>query len=121
MKPLRVLVVEDEILIAMLITQVLEDMGHDVCATESTKAGAVAAAAQHKPDFMIVDAGLPDGSGVSAVEEILLAAQVAHIFVSGDVAGIKALRPHAVVVQKPFFASDLNRAMQLALRQGATP
>jgi hypothetical protein len=70
---------------------------------------------------MIVDAGLPDGSGVSAVEEILLAAQVAHIFVSGDVAGIKALRPHAVVVQKPFFASDLNRAMQLALRQGATP
>jgi hypothetical protein len=37
------------------------------------------------------------------------------VFVSGDVLGVKALRPDAVVIQKPFFASDLTRAMELAL------
>lgn len=120
MKPLSVLLVEDEFLIAMLITQVLEDMGHTICATESTEAGAVAAAARYDPDIMIVDARLRDGSGISAMTKILLTRQVPHVFVSGDVSGVRALRPDAVVIQKPFFASDLARAMQLALGvQGA--
>jgi len=33
-------------------------MGHDVCALEITEAGAVAAAAQYRPNLMIVDARL---------------------------------------------------------------
>jgi CheY-like chemotaxis protein len=115
MKPLSVLLVEDEILITMLFTQVLEDMGHNICATESTEAGAVAAAARCAPDMMIVDARLRDGSGIAAMAKILLTGHVPHVFVSGDVSGVKALRPEAVVIQKPFFASDLARAMQLAL------
>lgn len=119
MKPLRVLLIEDELLIALLVTEVLEGMGHNVCATESTEAGAVAAAARCDPDMMIVDARLREGSGVSAVAKILLAGHVPHVFVSGDVAGVKALRPDAVVIQKPFFDSDLDRAMNLALGTGA--
>ena len=58
MKPLRVLLVEDEVLIAMLLIQVLEEMGHDVCATESTEFFAVAAAARCRPDMIIADARL---------------------------------------------------------------
>jgi DNA-binding response OmpR family regulator len=71
MKALNVLVVEDDALIGMLFADVLAAMGHDVCAIEATEADAVAAAARYKPDLMIVDARLRDGSGVSAVEEIL--------------------------------------------------
>ncbi len=115
MRPLRVLLVEDEILIAMLFTQVLEDMGHEVCETASTEEGAVAAAARCKPDLMIVDGRLREGSGISAVERILLKGYIPHVFVSGDVSGVKARRPDAVVIQKPFFAPDLARAMELAL------
>jgi CheY-like chemotaxis protein len=115
MKPLRILLVEDEILIAMLSTQVLEEMGHNVCATAATEADAVAAAARCHPDIMIVDARLRCGSGVSAVAKILLTRRVPHVFVSGDVSGVKALMPDAVVIQKPFFAADLARAMELAL------
>lgn len=115
MKPLRVLLVEDEVLIAMLLIQVLEEMGHDVCATESTECGAVATAARCRPDMIVADARLREGSGVSAMAKILLTGHVPHVFVSGDVSGVRALRPDAVVIQKPFFASDLARAMQLAL------
>src|SRR3954454_11694704 len=84
MKALRVLVIEDDALIAMLLTEMLAGMGHDVCATAATEAEAVIAATRYGPDLMIVDAGLGRGSGVSAVEEILRAGPLAHVFISGD-------------------------------------
>src|SRR5438067_11012880 len=86
MKALRVLVVEDDPLIAMLLTELLAGMGHDVCATAATENDAVIAAAHYGPDLMIVDAGLGRGSGVSAVEEIrrCRAGPLALVFISGD-------------------------------------
>lgn len=114
-KALRVLVVEDEMLIAMLLADTLGAMGYDVCAIEATETGAVAAAARCNPDLMIVDARLRDGSGISAVEEILRTRWVPHVFVSGETSTIKALRPGAIVIQKPFREMDLNRAIQRAL------
>ena len=115
MKALRVLVVEDEILIGMLLADTLEAMGFDVCAIEATETGAVAAAARCNPDLMIVDARLRGGSGVSAVEEILRRGWVPHVFVSGETSTIQALRPGAIVIQKPFRDIELNRAIQRAL------
>jgi FixJ family two-component response regulator len=64
---------------------------------------------------MIVDARLGDESGVSAVEEILLKGFVPHVFISGDIATVRALMPGAVAIQKPFDESDLVRAIQSAL------
>jgi two-component system, response regulator PdtaR len=63
-----VLVIEDDTLIAMLLADWLAGMGHDVCATAATEGEAVIAAADHRPDPMIVDVGLGRGSGVSAVD-----------------------------------------------------
>jgi two-component system, response regulator PdtaR len=119
MKALRVLVVEDETLIGMLLADTLGAMGHDVCAVEATEAGAVAAAARCNPDLMIVDARLRQGSGVSAVEEILRTGWIPHVFVSGETT-IQALRPGAIVIQKPFRDIDLNRAIQRALNAPAS-
>ena len=118
MRALRVLVVEDNAIIGMLLAEVLAGMGHDVCAIEATESDAVTAAVRCKPELMIVDVQLGDGSGVSAVEKILLIGFVPHVFVSGDTLGVRALRPGAVVIQKPFRESDLTRAIQCAL--GAT-
>jgi DNA-binding response OmpR family regulator len=115
MKALRILVVEDDAVIAMLLADMFAGMGHDVCAIEATKAGAVAAAIQCRPDLIIVDARLGDESGVSAVEEILLKGFVPHVFISGDIATVRALMPGAVAIQKPFDESDLVRAIQSAL------
>ena len=119
MAALRVLLVEDEPVIAMLLAEVLDGMGYEVCAIEATEADAVAAAVRCRPDLMIVDARLGAGSGVSAVEEILRAGPIPHVFVSGDSSSVQALRPDAVVMQKPFREADLARAIQRAL--GAAP
>ena len=119
MKALRVLVLEDETLIAMLLADVLEEMGYEVCAIEASEADAVAGALRCDPDLLIVDAQLADGSGVSAVAQILRTGFIPHVFISGDVAGVTALRPDAVVVQKPFTDTDLARAIQRVLASAA--
>ena len=113
------MVVEDEALIGMLFAEVLGQMGHEVCAIEDTEAGAIAAAAQYRPDLMIVDARLSNGSGISAVDQILRNGFIPHVFVSGDVSSIRAQRPGAVVLQKPFRDPDIVRAIERALNAKA--
>ena len=115
MKALRVLVIEDDALIAMLLSELLAGMGHDVCATAGTEAEAVSAATRYDPNLMIVDARLGRGSGVSAVEEILRAGAVAHVFVSGDAESAWRRRPDAIVIRKPFRETELARAIDMAL------
>ena len=115
MKALRVLVIEDDALIAMLLAELLAGMGHEVCATATSEAEAVIAATCYAPDLMIVDAGLGQGSGVSAVEEILRAGPLAHVFISGDADRVRVRKPDAVVVRKPFREAELARAIDLVL------
>ena len=114
MKALRVLVIEDDALTAMLLSELLAGMGHDVCATAATEAEAVIAATRDRPDLMIVDAGLGCGSGVAAVEEILRAGPLAHVFVSGDAGSVRTHQPDAVVIRKPFREAELARAIDMA-------
>jgi CheY-like chemotaxis protein len=121
MKALRVLVVEDDALIAMLLSELLAGMGHDVCATAGTEAEAIMAATRYRPDLMIVDAGLGRGNGVSAVEEILRAGPLAHLFLSGDTDRVRRRRPDAVVVSKPFREAELARAIDAALAAAPRP
>jgi len=115
MSLLRVLVVEDDAMIAMLLAETVIGLGHTVCAIEATESEAVAAAHRFQPDIMIVDAGLHQGNGISAVETILRARFVPHVFVTGDPMAVQALRPGAVVLQKPFFEHELVRAIGIAL------
>jgi DNA-binding NtrC family response regulator len=115
---LRVLIVEDEAMIAMLLGEVLSEMGHEVCATAATEDTAVAAAFRHKPDLMIVDEWLRQGSGISAMAEINRSGYIPHIFVTGDPFISQSLRPGTIAIQKPFTISDLMKAVRSAL---ATP
>jgi len=119
MESLRILVVEDNAMIGILLAEMLEEMGHDVCAIEETEANAVAAAIRCRPQLMIVDVGLGEGSGVSAVDEISRTGSVPHIFISGDISRVKVLRPWAVALQKPFREPELERAIRRAFDAGA--
>jgi DNA-binding response OmpR family regulator len=113
MKPLRVLVVEDNAMIGMLLAEMLVAMGHDVCAVEMTEAGGVAAAARLRPDLMIVDAQLDQGSGLAAMRTILRAGPMPHLFISG--ADVETDSPDTVVLQKPFHERQLVCALDRVL------
>jgi two-component system, response regulator PdtaR len=116
MTELCILVVEDDAIIATLLAQMLVGMGHNVCATEATEADAVASAARHQPDLMIVDVRLRNGSGLSAVRRIVENGQVPHIFISAD--RLQEVTPGAVLLRKPFREAELVEAMGDALGRG---
>jgi two-component system, response regulator PdtaR len=119
-KALRVLVVEDDAVIGVLLGEMLEEMGYEVCGIEATEADAVTAAALYKPDLMIVDVQLGEGSGVAAIDTIHLAGPpVPHVFVSGDMARLRALKPGSIAVRKPYRESELALVIQRALEPAA--
>ena len=119
MTPCRVLLVEDDPRIAPLLAETLTNLGYEVCGIETTEAGAVAAAARHRPDLMIVDVILAEGTGPAAMARITQAAPVPHLFMSGR--SQDAAMPGEVLLSKPFREADLVRAIGLALAPAAAP
>jgi CheY-like chemotaxis protein len=110
MEALNVLVVEDDAMIGILLAEMLGDMGYKVCAIAATEDDAVADASRCKPDLMIVDEHLREGSGSSAVARILLDGQVPCVFISG--APLRFSRAAKSVLRKPFVEGDLIRAIR---------
>jgi CheY-like chemotaxis protein len=111
---LRVVIVEDDGLIALDLAELLIGMGHDVCAIAGTEAAAEAAAAQHRPDLMIVDGALRGGSGVAAMRRILGKGDIAHFYITGNHWAVREQAPGAIVVTKPFTLRDLERSIASA-------
>ena len=110
MKPLRILLVDDDASLGALLAEVLEDMGHVVCGLEATEAGAVLAALATRPDLMIVDQRLRTGSGTEAVMAIARVATLPHIMMSGE--RLPATMGSARTLQKPFAIRDLVNAIE---------
>ncbi len=125
MKALCILIVEGDETIRRLLVEMLEELGHKVCAAEAKAADAAAAAVRCRPDLMIVDVGLGETSGIAAVNEILRSGFVPHVFVAGDALGALSLGPDVALIQKPFRERDIVQAIQRALaatdRCGAAP
>ena len=107
-------------MIGELVAEMLEEMGHEVCGIAATEEGAVAAAARYKPDLMIVDAWLGEGSGLDAVATILLTRFVLHLFMSGDISRITAVRPDAIALQKPFRQDQFYAAVRRVIDSRGT-
>lgn len=79
----RILIIEDEAVIAMDLSDLVTAAGHTVCAVESTASGAVAAANRELPDLVLADIQLADGSsGIDAVKDILASFEVPVIFIT---------------------------------------
>ena len=69
---MNVLIVEDEVLIAMHLELLVTGFGHEVCAIALSAAEAIAHAAAHRPDVALMDVRLAGGSsGIEAAGELL--------------------------------------------------
>jgi DNA-directed RNA polymerase specialized sigma24 family protein len=79
----RILIIEDEAVIAMDLSDLVTAAGHTVCAIETTASGAVEAANRELPDLVLADIQLADGSsGIDAVKDILASFEVPVIFIT---------------------------------------
>ena len=121
----RVLIIEDEPIIAMDIEGVVTDLDHDVVAIADTKDLAVDAAMTHRPDLILADIQLADGSsGIDAVQDILTAFSAPVIFITAFPERLlTGTRPEPTfLIAKPFRTETLQAAISQALffRETAT-
>jgi CheY-like chemotaxis protein/DNA-directed RNA polymerase specialized sigma24 family protein len=80
----KVLIIEDEPVIAMDIASIVEGLGHDVVGVAGRKDEAVQLAKRHMPNLVLADVQLLDGdSGIVTVQEILKSMTAPVIFVTG--------------------------------------
>ncbi|HEX2527618.1 MAG TPA: response regulator [Geminicoccus sp.] len=114
---LRILVVEDDLLIATVLVSLLEDLGHEVCGQAVDAAGAVEEAAKSKPDMVLMDVRLAGGSsGEEAAAEVRRCFGIRSLFVSGNlirdfVARTGALDPIGYL-NKPVDRATLERTLR---------
>lgn len=79
----RILIIEDEAVIAMDLSDLVTNAGHEVVATATTASQAVSAARRERPDLVLADIQLADGSsGIDAVRDILQSFEVPVIFIT---------------------------------------
>jgi CheY-like chemotaxis protein/DNA-directed RNA polymerase specialized sigma24 family protein len=114
----RVLIIEDEPMIAMDIEALVTDLGHEVTAIATTHQEAVAAARRSRPSLILADVQLADSSsGVEAVNEMLEQFRVPVIFITAFPERLlTGERPEpAFLITKPFQRSTVKAAIAQAL------
>jgi diguanylate cyclase (GGDEF)-like protein len=123
-KPPRILIVEDEAVTAMDLAAELRHLGYEVCGTEDTAEGAVAAAEREKPRLVLMDIRLGgNGDGIDAARQISGRHDAAVVFLTAHsdeetLARALAVSPYGYIV-KPFRARELKVAVELALSKHA--
>ncbi|QIE55697.1 response regulator [Pikeienuella piscinae] len=114
----RVLIIEDEPIIALDIESIVAGMDHTVVAVAQTHKEAAASASETKPDLILADIQLADGSsGVEAVDEILTKMTVPVIFITAYperlLTGDRVEPPF--LITKPFRPEAVEAAIAQAL------
>lgn len=117
----KVLIVEDEIFVALEIEQIVEDAGFTVGAIAADRDAALAAA--NDCDIALVDLNLRDGpTGPGIGMELASQYGVRVIYVTANPAQIGTAAEAALgVITKPFRAHSIAETLQLAASDGATP
>ena len=114
----RVLIIEDEPIIAMDIETLVRDLGHEVTGVAVTRDEAVALAMEDRPGLVLADIQLADdSSGIDAVKDILAEFEVPVIFITAFPERLlTGERPEPTfLITKPFQPETVKAAIGQAL------
>lgn len=115
------LVIDDELQIRRLLRVCLESNNYRVLEATTGQEG-VSAAAQHRPDVVLLDLGLPDMDGVSVLKRLREWSRVPVVVLSvrdREDDKIKALDHGADdYITKPFGSGELLARLRVAMRHG---
>ncbi|MGB3722991.1 MAG: response regulator [Pacificimonas sp.] len=111
--PLRVLIAEDEFLIAMDLECQVEDAGHIVVGIAATKDKAIALAIDQRPDFAFMDLQLAGpSSGIEAAKQLRRQLGIGSVLLSGSLhkltdSDIREIGPLAML-SKPVLGTQVQ-------------
>jgi CheY-like chemotaxis protein len=110
----RVLVVEDELMIRLLLQDMLDDLGHTLAGEAGRIDEALTLARQGEFDVAILDVNL-NGQPISPVVEVLVARGLPFVFATGyGQRGVPEAYRTTPTLQKPFQADALAQAIEAA-------
>ena len=111
----KVLIAEDDLMIADMAEDFLVQRGYDVCGIARTVAEAVALARFHKPDLIVIDMRLADGGlGTEIAAALKSLPHLGILYASGNLSQIilTAVNGHACL-SKPYRGTDLLRGLEI--------
>ena len=115
----KVMVIEDETIIAMDLKGIVQSMGHDVTGIARTHSAAVELAHGKRPDLILADIQLADGSsGIDAVNELLRdMGDIPVIFITAFPERLlTGERPEpAFLISKPYTEEQVRSAVSQAM------
>jgi DNA-binding response OmpR family regulator len=107
--PRRILLVEDEVMVAMMLEDMLSDMGHEIIGPAYNVSAGLALAQSAHIDLAILDVNLGDGDS-APIGDALVARKIPFILATGY--GCAASNVHRVpILQKPYLSSDIEQAL----------
>jgi CheY-like chemotaxis protein/DNA-directed RNA polymerase specialized sigma24 family protein len=118
LEPADILIIEDEPLTAAHLEELVQSLGHEVTGVARTHRDALKLAHDRKPDLILSDIQLADGSsGVEAVNEILGGLEAPVIFVTGhpEMLLTGAKPEPTFLIAKPFNAETVKAVIGQAL------
>lgn len=118
----RVMILEDEPLVALELRMIVEEMGLTVSSVLDNEAEALEEARSNPPDLIIADIQLRRGNGLSAAEAITReragGRRLPVIVVSGNQNMVRPeLRERVRFLAKPFNDETLRRAVEEAMAE----
>lgn len=114
----RILIIEDDIWIANHLQDILQSDGHTIVGIAKTAERAVELARDTKPNLIISDVRLEDGSsGIISTIEIQRQNRIPTIFVTAFPEMVERLRPIscAAIIAKPFNDNEVRSSVASAL------
>ena len=114
----RILVVEDELMIRMLLEDMLGELGYTVAAEAARIEEALDAAKNADFDIAILDVNL-NGQPISPVADALVARGMPFVFATGyGERGLPEPYRDRPTLKKPFQMDGLKQMLQIALDRG---
>lgn len=115
----KILIVEDEMIIALMIEQMVERLGHTVIDKVSTGEEAVEAALSYSPDLILMDIRLQgEMDGIEAMSKIRKKKKIPVIYITGNTDDVSIGRIQQTgyidCLTKPVSYNDLNRSVNFA-------
>jgi CheY-like chemotaxis protein len=115
---IKVLIAEDDLMIADLAEEILIDEGYEVCGIARTVAEAVALAQRHKPDLAVLavlDLRLADGGlGTEIAAQLLPLGRLGVLYATGNTSQVVLTTADGdACLSKPYGAADLVRGLAI--------
>ena len=116
----KILIVEDEYIVAADLKQRLEDMGHEIVGIEEDGVAAIQKTVETKPDLILMDIRLKgEIDGIETAKQIQAIYDVPFIYLSGDInintlERAKITGPSGYLI-KPFIDKKIIETLDMVL------